>query len=81
MKMKGKVKKMKMAALQGEPDYEVTGTTILSRDGRAKGKTTGKRGNCRLEGCGGATIAVRWSDGLVTHPCAKGLTWNSKRKA
>lgn len=57
------------------------GTPVLSRDGRHKGKTTGAKFHCRLHGCTGMRITVRWSDGKITHPCSKGLVWNKRRSA
>lgn len=47
--------------------------TILSRDGKQAGVTTGGRYKCRMEGCTGLRLATRWSDGKITFPCTKGL--------
>jgi len=50
------------------------GTVIRSRDGELKGKTTGSFKQCRLEGCGGVLIGVRWPhDGKLTWPCSKSM--------
>lgn len=47
--------------------------TILSRDGKERGKPTGKTRCCKLEGCSGIRIGVRWPDGKITWPCSKGI--------
>jgi len=49
------------------------GDTVLSRDGAIKGTVRGAGRLCRLEGCGGWCVPVRWSDGKLTWPCSKGL--------
>lgn len=52
---------------------------VLSRCGTLKGETTGSVRCCRLEGCGGACIGVRWPKepgqkrAKVTFPCSKGM--------
>lgn len=40
---------------------------------RRYGRMTGGWRFCRLEGCTGRRLGVRWSDGHVTWPCSKGL--------
>lgn len=55
------------------------GLRVRSRDGFSVGETTGGERRCRLEGCGGTCIAVRWPKGRgkgthVTYPCLKGMT-------
>jgi len=49
------------------------GTAIYSRDGKLAGIVTGARYPCRLEGCSGMRISVRWPDGKHTFPCSKGI--------
>jgi hypothetical protein len=44
---------------------------VLSRDGKLKGEVTGTR-PCRLEGCTGEALCVKWPDGKRTYPCGKG---------
>lgn len=46
---------------------------VYSRDGRASGRIVGGGDICRLEGCTGVRVSVRWSDGKLTRPCFKGL--------
>jgi len=46
---------------------------IISGDGKHVGKATGGGYACRLEGCRGWRIRVRWRDGSVTFPCSKGM--------
>jgi len=53
------------------------GLTVLSPNGVDGGTTTGGQYRCRLEGCGGMRIAVRWPDGRVTYPCTKGMTYEN----
>lgn len=53
--------------------YFAKGTKVVSRDGKIKGKTTGSCNHCRLEGCNGLRLGVRWSDGKLTFPCTKGM--------
>jgi hypothetical protein len=45
---------------------------VRSRDGRLTGRVRGERG-CKLAGCRGLQLAVRWSDGKLTWPCTKSL--------
>lgn len=47
--------------------------TVLSRNGKKKGRVTGGTRLCGLEGCRGLQIGVRWPDGKLTWPCSKGL--------
>jgi len=49
------------------------GEVVLSRDGRARGRTTGSLRSCTLEGCRGLRIGVRWPDGRLTWPCSEGM--------
>jgi hypothetical protein len=49
------------------------GTAVYSRDGKLKGTTTGAQHHCKLHGCTGMRIAVRWPDGKHTFPCSKGI--------
>jgi hypothetical protein len=53
--------------------YSKKGTPILSRGGDAVGTATGSTHTCRLAGCRGVRVAVRWSNGKVTYPCSKGI--------
>lgn len=46
---------------------------IIARDGKLIGKATGGGYGCRMEGCRGWRIGVRWRDGSVTFPCSKGM--------
>lgn len=49
------------------------GTKVLSRDGKQEGELTGGRRRCKLAGCTGIQVGVRWGDKKVTFPCTKGL--------
>ena len=51
---------------------------IVSRDGKHVGTPIGTTRMCRLEGCTGLRIGVRWDDGKLTYPCSKGLRWSPK---
>lgn len=49
-------------------------TKCYRRGGRGKpGALTGTTRHCRLEGCTGRRLGVRWPDGKITWPCSKGL--------
>ena len=37
------------------------------------GTATGSTRRCRLEGCTGIRVMVRWPNGKVTWPCTKGM--------
>ena len=49
------------------------GAEITAGDGRTKGNATGGGYHCRMEGCRGWRIGVRWKDGSITFPCSKGM--------
>lgn len=49
---------------------------VLTRDGQGIGVATGATRVCRMEGCTGRRLVVKWSDGKVTHPCLKGMRLN-----
>lgn len=44
---------------------------VLSRDGKLRGEVTGTR-RCRLAGCTGEALCVKWPGGQRTYPCGKG---------
>ena len=50
---------------------------VYARNGRSYGRIIGGGGPCRLEGCSGIRISVRWPDGTLTRPCSEGL-WRRK---
>lgn len=54
------------------------GLTVLSRDKKKKGTTTGGCYRCRMEGCPGLRVGVRWEDGKITFPCSKGMARTKK---
>lgn len=47
------------------------GQRLWNRDGTIVGTITGTS-LCRLEGCGGTRLHVRWPDHRRTYPCTKG---------
>ena len=49
---------------------------VVSRDGKERGLTTGGSYPCRLEGCRGMRIGVRWPDGRITYPCTMGMKFS-----
>lgn len=49
------------------------GQLVAARDNRDAGKTTGMQSRCRLEGCSGMRVTVRWPSGRITRPCCKGM--------
>lgn len=47
---------------------------VFARDvKKAEGRTTGGTRRCRLAGCCGIRIGVRWPDGHITWPCSRGM--------
>lgn len=48
--------------------------SVHSQNGSEIGTLTGSTHRCRMEGCTGRRVTVRWPDGKFTHPCTKGLT-------
>lgn len=59
---------------QRTADWLARGTRIAARgDDAATGTLTGARSACRLEGCTGVRVSVKWDDGSRTRPCSKGL--------
>lgn len=50
------------------------GTKVRPRKGAKRGVTTGSRHRCRMHGCTGIRLTVRWSDGKLTFPCSKGMS-------
>ena len=67
------IKKL-LNAVAGRPAAggdEYVGKQCWDRDGTIVGFITGT-GLCRLAGCGGTALHVKWPDGRRTFPCAKG---------
>ena len=54
------------------------GTMVYSRDAKSRGRTTGSKRPCRLEGCTGLRLGVKWNDGKITYPFTKGMTWRKR---
>lgn len=54
-------------------DQQYIGMRVWTRCGKTVGVVTGT-GLCRMEGCGGTRLHVKWPDGKRTYPCAKGCT-------
>ena len=46
---------------------------VYSKGKKAVGICTGSIRNCRMEGCTGQRLGVRWEDGKITFPCTKGM--------
>jgi hypothetical protein len=57
-----------------EPKVGQKGVRVISRDGKEKGLTTGATRCCRLGGCLGRALGVKWADGKTTYPCTKGMS-------
>ena len=49
-----------------------TWENVISKDGEV-GHTEGKAHRCRLEGCSGMRLHVKWNDEKMTYPCTKGM--------
>lgn len=54
------------------PD-KLIGKKCFSREGTQVGTITGLS-VCRLEGCRGPRLNVKWADGKRTYPCLRGCT-------
>lgn len=52
---------------------------VISRNGEI-GIPTGNTQKCRLEGCRGIRLSVKWPDNRYTYPCTKGMTYNIEKK-
>lgn len=50
-----------------------TATHVYSKSGANIGVITGGQRPCLLADCGGTRVGVRWEDGRVSFPCAKGM--------
>lgn len=59
-------------------DREPKDTPVYSADGKVVGKTTGGEYPCRMEGCRGTRLGVRWPDGKITYPCSNGMNFTRK---
>ncbi len=59
-------------SMTNQPEFQ-KGTKVVSRDGQHVGELTGGSRACRLAGCTGVKLGVRWEDKRVTFPCSKGL--------
>ena len=46
---------------------------VYPSDGAGYGTLTGGRMPCRMEGCGGMKLGVRWPEGKLTYPCNRGM--------
>jgi len=47
---------------------------VFARNGRTRGRIVGGGDRCKLEGCPGVRISIRWPDGSLTRPCSEGLS-------
>lgn len=62
-------------------DYS-PGTPVFERaPSQVHGLLTGTGYRCRLEGCSGMRLGVKWPEGNLTWPCSKGLTQNADGKS
>lgn len=46
---------------------------VYSNDGTQVGVNSTSAYRCRMEGCTGVRITVKWPDGQITRPCTKGM--------
>ena len=49
------------------------GTKIWDSHGRRFGLATGSIRQCKLEGCTGLRVYIKWPEGHMTMPCSKRL--------
>ncbi len=59
--------------VRAEPLEVVAGGRTYGRGGVLTGRLTGTTRRCRLEGCTGTRLGVRWDDNSLTWPCSKGV--------
>lgn len=59
--------------LAGIPMVTITTKHVWARGGKECGNVVGRGGPCRLEGCTGWRVSVRWPNGKLTRPCTKGM--------
>ncbi len=57
----------------GSDRSEYIGQTLWSSDGKLRGKILNVTERPCFEGCGGARLSVRWSDGTLTYPCSRAI--------
>jgi hypothetical protein len=61
------------------PPKTERGIPVFARGARkAEGRTLGGTRRCRMDGCAGIRIAVRWNSGKMTWPCSKGMSRSNK---
>ncbi len=59
----------------GDPDSRFKLPKKVWNDIRTEfGVPTGGTRHCKLEGCNGIRLGVRWPDGKLTFPCTKGMS-------
>lgn len=58
----------------------MTNHKVTSRDGKELGHTTGGKRQCKLEGCLGIRLGVRWDKKTLTWPCTRSMTMNTKQE-
>jgi len=61
---------MRMASILAE---NFIGKHIWCREGKDKGIITNCSSPCRLEGCNGIRLHVKWENGKRTYPCSMGV--------
>lgn len=50
---------------------------VYDKAGAEAGLVTGSVHRCRMEGCRGNRVSVRWPDGRTTYPCSRGLVYRA----
>lgn len=61
-----------MNTLLPQPDLSSV-TWVLNREGTQSGTVFSTSRRCRMDGCAGIRIGVRWPDGHRTYPCSRGM--------
>jgi len=56
---------------------DVKGHAVWARDGAVMGTATGGTQPCRMEGCMGRRLTVKWPDGKYTYPRTKGMSFDN----
>ena len=71
-------KRKKTAAVTTRPCH-AKGTKVFNREMTEQGELTGSSRLCSMDGCTGRRLGVRWPDGKLTWPCAKGMLFDPEK--
>lgn len=70
---KDQVERAALSEREWSERLSTPGAKIYNREGTEAGEATGGTRFCRLEGCTGRRIYLRWPDKKITYPCSEGI--------